>query len=214
MRTTLLLIALPALLALLGCPPKAEEKPLPPSGLAGSPDQASPHGATGTAGMALPGAGAAMPTPSGNDPALALPAGHPPIDDAAVAAAAKTGPTAPPIDDGSLQIKGKVLEVLEVPQYTYLRLDTPGGEVWAAVTKAPVKVGDSVAIASPMMMENFPSKALNRTFAKLIMGSLVMTGGAGKAPPGPAAPVKGEHPANGDHPNSPDHPAKGAPGKG
>lgn len=211
MRTIPLLVALPALLASLGCPPKAEDKPLPPSGLAGSPTTAAAHGAAGSPGTALPGTGVAAVAPSGSDPGLNLPAGHPPIDDAAVAAAAKTGPTAPPIGEAALQIKGKVLEVLEVPGYTYLRLDTPGGEVWAAVAKAPIKVGDSVAIAQPMMMENFPSKALNRTFAKLIMGSLVV-GGAAAAPTPAAAPMPAPH--KGDHPNKPDHPGKTEPGKG
>lgn len=197
MRSLPLLALAPLLFALIGCPPAKEDKPLPPSGLAGSPGAAGGAGGAGGAGLALPGAGAAV-APSGDS--LKLPAGHPPIDDAAQATAGAAGAAGKgsehPAGSGSehpagkdsehpsagneLKVTGKVLEVLEVPQYTYMRLNTPGGEVWAAVGKAPVKVGDEVTISQPMVMENFPSRALNRTFPKLLMGNLVPPAAAKK----------------------------------
>ncbi len=69
-------------------------------------------------------------------------------------------------------IKGAVLEVKDVESYTYLRLKTQQGETWAAVNRAPIKVGAEVTIADPMLMQNFESKSLHKTFPKIIFGSL------------------------------------------
>jgi hypothetical protein len=73
--------------------------------------------------------------------------------------------------DGS-GLEGVVLEVLEVPSYTYLRLKTAEGEQWAAVTTAPAKLGDKVRVANPMVMANFESKALKRVFERIVFGTL------------------------------------------
>ena len=69
-------------------------------------------------------------------------------------------------------LKGEVLEVREAPPYTYLRLKTSAGETWAAVTAAPVKKGAQVSIDNPMVMENFESKSLKKTFDKIVFGTL------------------------------------------
>jgi hypothetical protein len=68
--------------------------------------------------------------------------------------------------------QGEVLEVREVDMYTYLRLKTAQGETWAAVSKTPVKVGAQVSIDHPMVMQNFESKALKKTFDKIVFGTL------------------------------------------
>ncbi|MBI4985154.1 MAG: nucleotide-binding protein [Rhodocyclales bacterium] len=97
---------------------------------------------------------------------------------------------AAPAQDGIL--KGKVLEVRNVDSYTYLRLKTKDGEIWAAVDKAPLKKGANVAIENAMVMNNFESKALKKTFPQIVFGNLAGTqaaagamaaphGGAGKA---------------------------------
>jgi len=75
-------------------------------------------------------------------------------------------------------LKGEVVETMDAGPYTYLRLKTTEGEIWAAVNKAEVKKGASVTILDPMMMTQFESKTLNRTFDKIIFGSLA---GAGTA---------------------------------
>ena len=66
--------------------------------------------------------------------------------------------------------KGEVLEAKDVDIYTYLRLKTKDGEIWAAVNKSPVKVGSEVTISNPMMMNNFESKTLKKTFDKIVFG--------------------------------------------
>ena len=41
-----------------------------------------------------------------------------------------------------------------------MRLETGDGEVWAAVSQAPVEVGSSVTVTSPLLMQGFESKSL------------------------------------------------------
>ena len=183
-----ILLVVPALL-LTACPPKPAGEQLPPAGLAGAPGTGSP--------TALPGAGIPVPAPSGTaDPTTTLPPGHPAIPGAKVADDGSgslppghppidgAGPTgAPPMMGGpsmgggveNVTLTGSVLEAIDVPEYTYMRIKTAGGEDWVAVTKVPVKVGDVVTVNQSLVMTDFPSKSLNRTFPKLIMGSLVGT---------------------------------------
>lgn len=68
-------------------------------------------------------------------------------------------------------VQGEVLEVRDAAPYTYLRLKTGTGETWAAVTAAPVKKGEQVTIANAMVMENFESKSLKKTFDKIVFGT-------------------------------------------
>ncbi|MGE5758504.1 MAG: nucleotide-binding protein [Sideroxydans sp.] len=70
-------------------------------------------------------------------------------------------------------VKGEVLEVKSVESYTYLRLNTPNGEYWAAVTKAPIKKGAAVTIENVMVMKDFESKSLKKTFPTILFGTLV-----------------------------------------
>ena len=72
-------------------------------------------------------------------------------------------------------ITGKVLEVKEVETYTYLRLKTKEGEIWAAVSKAPVKKGAKVTIENVMVMNNFESRTLKQTFKTIVFGTLAGT---------------------------------------
>lgn len=74
-------------------------------------------------------------------------------------------------------VTGEVLEVKDVNSYTYLRLKTKDGETWAAVDKAPVKKGAKVTIENVMVMKNFESKSLKKTFPTILFGNL---GGTGK----------------------------------
>lgn len=76
-------------------------------------------------------------------------------------------------------VRGEVLEVKDVSSYTYLRLKTKDGETWAAVSMAPVKKGDQVTIENPMVVNNFESKSLKKTFPTIVFGTL--GGAAGHA---------------------------------
>jgi hypothetical protein len=93
-----------------------------------------------------------------------------------------------PPELGGTVVKAQVLEFKDVGSYTYLRLKTADGETWAAVGKAPVKTGDKVTIENVMVMKDFESKALKKTFSTIIFGTLGASGGtssSGKGlPPG------------------------------
>lgn len=70
------------------------------------------------------------------------------------------------------QVTGEVLEVKGVESYTYLRLKTPEGETWAAVNKSAIAKGAKVTLTNVMMMENFESKELKKTFPSIFFGTL------------------------------------------
>jgi hypothetical protein len=179
-------------LSAVACAPKPTGEQLPPAGLAGAPGTPAAAAAPGAQGSSthatpqpsaaltsLPGAGHNVPAPAGGTPESAqLPAGHPPIDTGPTTPGAGSAPTgmAPPgMGSGAqeVQITGKVLEAIDVPTYTYMRLQTSAGEEWAAVNTVKVNVGDTVTVNSSLVMENFRSSSLNRTFPKLMMGMLV-----------------------------------------
>lgn len=67
---------------------------------------------------------------------------------------------------------GEVLEVQQVESYTYLRLKTRDGETWAAVSRAPVSKGATVTIEKAMVVNDFESKALKKTFQTIVFGNL------------------------------------------
>jgi hypothetical protein len=96
-------------------------------------------------------------------------------------------------------VTGEVLEAKDVDIYTYLRLKTKDGERWAAVSQSAVKKGSKVTIRNVMVMENFESKALKKTFPLILFGNLGNAGdaaaadphaGLGAAKPADSAPIK------------------------
>lgn len=92
----------------------------------------------------------------------------------------------PSVDDDAaadeLAIAGDVRETFDVAEYTYLRLATPSGETWAAVSKTPVNLGSRVRVAGATRMENFASATLKRTFPEIYFGTLRESDGV--LPPG------------------------------
>lgn len=77
---------------------------------------------------------------------------------------------------GGDAITGEVLEHVAAPPYSYLRIKTAKGDVWAAVNAAQVEKGSQVTVSSPMLMSKFESRSLNRTFDEIYFGSLAPTG--------------------------------------
>lgn len=67
-------------------------------------------------------------------------------------------------------LRGRVAEVIQVPQYTYVRMES--GD-WAAVSSAPsLTVGATVGINLQTQMTQFSSPSLGRTFEKIWFGAL------------------------------------------
>ncbi len=78
---------------------------------------------------------------------------------------------------------GKVVEQIPAPPYVYLRLQTSSGEVWAAVSQAPIGEGSTVAVSQSMLLRNFKSKTLDRTFPEIYFGMLQQSGAGAAANP-------------------------------
>ncbi len=94
-------------------------------------------------------------------------------------------------------VNGQVLEVKDVQSYTYLRLKTKDGETWAAVNKTPVSKGAQVTLDNVMVMHDFKSQTLNKTFPTILFGTLAgapgSSTGMGSASTGQTKPAADVH---------------------
>lgn len=64
--------------------------------------------------------------------------------------------------------EGTVVDTMNGGGYTYVQIQAADSTFWAAGPEAEVKKGDKVAVVEQMWMDQFTSKALNRTFDKLL----------------------------------------------
>lgn len=86
-------------------------------------------------------------------------------------------------------LSGQVKETMDSGGYTYVLLDTEAGEKWVAVPKTVVKVGEQAAFASGMMMKNFKSETLQRTFPEIVFSA----GAVGECASSSAEACPGDH---------------------
>ncbi len=98
-----------------------------------------------------------------------MPQGHPPMQGRMPAGPVVNNPT--PSED--VVGEGKVKTVLEAGNFTYLELEQNGQTVWVAGNAVKVKVGDRVRYMENVRMDNFTSRALNRTFSSVILASSI-----------------------------------------
>lgn len=74
-------------------------------------------------------------------------------------------------------LSGKVAETMDASGYTYVRLDDgTENEVWAAIPKTQLEVGEEITLQGGSVMNNFSSKSLDRTFESIIFASGVSRG--------------------------------------
>ena len=83
-------------------------------------------------------------------------------------AADKTGGQAANAPAGMPGNEGKVLSTLDAPGYTYMELANTEKRFWIAAPTTRVKVGDRIRFEQSLVMKNFNSKTLNRTFDQII----------------------------------------------
>ena len=88
-----------------------------------------------------------------------------------VVAAEKTMPEAPSRAAAMSPSDGKVISSVNASIYTYMELEASNKRFWIAAPTTKVKVGDRVSFVESMVMENFNSKSLNRTFDRIIFVS-------------------------------------------
>lgn len=105
-----------------------------------------------------------------------------------VACAQKPAAPAPIAAASPGKLPGRVLESISASSYSYLRLQTATGEVWAAVPSTEVAVGTDVTLVNAHEMKDFQSKTLNRKFDSVLFGTLAGEEGAAVAKPA-AAPI-------------------------
>jgi hypothetical protein len=84
-----------------------------------------------------------------------LPPNHPPVG--AAAAAAPAGPS-------TTQDVAVIKETMDSGGYTYALVEVNGEEIWLAGPATELTVGEFVAVSGGMVMENFTSSSLGRTF--------------------------------------------------
>ncbi len=81
-------------------------------------------------------------------------------------------------------LDGVVLELLDAPGYTYVRVGAKGTEgTWTAVATAKLVVGQTVRIRGEVEMQNFPSPTLKRSFPSIWFGTLAQGATGDSAPP-------------------------------
>lgn len=68
----------------------------------------------------------------------------------------------------------KVLETMNGGGYTYAQVDEKGNVYWIAGPQANITVGETISFIEQMVMTDFTSKALNRTFDNLVFVSAII----------------------------------------
>ncbi|NRA68694.1 MAG: hypothetical protein HRU19_29680 [Pseudobacteriovorax sp.] len=64
-------------------------------------------------------------------------------------------------------IRGKVVEIIDVEEYTYLKIQNQENELWMATSKIQVNKNDQIEFAENEPFYDFESKTLGRVFQKI-----------------------------------------------
>jgi hypothetical protein len=80
-------------------------------------------------------------------------------------------------------VSGEVVETMDASTYTYVRVKTEKGEVWAATGTTKVAVGDKVVVPLESEMRNFHSPSLKRDFPLIYFVSQITRVGESTPPP-------------------------------
>jgi len=72
---------------------------------------------------------------------------------------------------------GTVVETMNAAGYTYVQVDTGSEKIWAAAPEFKVAVGDAVVVPEGMVMPNYESKTLQRTFDNILFVDQILIGG-------------------------------------
>ena len=115
------------------------------------------------------------------------------------AANTEAAPAAASATAGDNAWTGEIKETMDAGGYTYVLVDTGSEKIWAAATVTKVAVGQRVTVPKGMMMKNFPSKTLDRTFDEIyFVGGIYPEGELPKASGGGMGGMpKASNPASG-----------------
>ena len=79
---------------------------------------------------------------------------------------------------------GTVIETMDASGYTYMLVETATGQNWVAIPATKIEKGSAVSYYEGMVMKDFASKTLNRTFA-----SVIFSPGLAQSPDASAQPL-------------------------
>jgi len=82
------------------------------------------------------------------------------------------------------EVSGRVVETMNSGGYTYALVDRDGTKTWVALPKSRVVVGSEITCQPGMIMNNFSSPSLNRTFKQIVFSRGITSTSATAAPPG------------------------------
>ncbi len=89
--------------------------------------------------------------------------------------------------DAAVQtVTGPVVEAMNAGSYTYVRVKTDAGDLWAASAQFTVAVGDRVVVPLETRMDNFRSPSLDRDFPVIYFASRIGREGESAAEARPA----------------------------
>jgi len=77
------------------------------------------------------------------------------------------------------EVSGKVVETMNSGGYTYALLDKDGVKTWVAMPTSKIAVGDEIACRPGMVMNNFTSPSLNRSFDHIVFSGGLISSSAG-----------------------------------
>ena len=76
--------------------------------------------------------------------------------------------------------KGKVIDVLNTGEYSYIQIEENGKKLWVAAMSTKVSKGDIVEFPDSPPFPNFKSKLLNKTFDSVIFAAGIRNNGPSK----------------------------------
>jgi hypothetical protein len=78
--------------------------------------------------------------------------------------------------DANLPQSAKVLTVIKAPPYNYIEASQGKNTIWLATTTIAVKKGDVIRFDEGMVMNDFYSKSLKRTFPSILFVNKLVAG--------------------------------------
>lgn len=90
--------------------------------------------------------------------------------------------------------EGPVVETMDASNYTYVRVKTASGDIWAAAATFKVAVGDQVVVPLDNPMQNFHSATLKRDFSVIYFAASITRAGESAAASQTGSPTAGVAP--------------------
>ena len=64
-------------------------------------------------------------------------------------------------------LSGEIIQIVDVDSYTYMELKSDDGNIWIAAANILVEKGNVVYYSNPLLMKDFYSKTLDRSFSQI-----------------------------------------------